>query len=260
VNGTARVFRVLAVTVIASGVSAGTASAALAAPTAAAGGPAASAALAASAAGPAAAPSTVTVTGTGTASGTPDELQLSLETSITAASASDALSGANQAMTKVKDALTKDGVAASDMQTGGLSVQPQYNTQGSITGYNVSESLTAELHGLDKAGQAITDAVNAGGNAVRVDNVQLDLTDQAAALLASARASAIGDANQRAAQYAKAAGRKLGPVLTITEDSASVPVRPLPFVGAAFAPASVVPISAGTQQVTASVTVVYQLS
>jgi uncharacterized protein len=151
-------------------------------------------------------------------------------------------------------------VPTSDLQTSGMYVQPQYGQQDTITGYNVSESLTAELHGLDKAGQEITDAVHAGGNAARIDDVQLDLNDQSAALLARARASAIDDAETRAGQYAKAAGRTLGQVLTITEDGANIPVRPLPMIGAAYAPSSAVPISAGTQQVTASVTVVYQLT
>lgn len=237
------VFRALTVIGVAAGVSAGGASIASASPVA----------------GPTGRPDTITVTGTGTASGTPDELQVSLEASATATAVSDALDQASQAMTQIKGALTQDGVAGTDLQTTDMSVQPQYDQQGKITGYNVSESLTAELHGIDKAGQEISDAVHAGGNAARVDTVQLDLTDQSAKLLASARSQAIADAKARASQYAQAAGRSLGQVLTITENSASVPFRPLPAVGAMFAANAAVPISAGTQKVTASVTVVYQL-
>lgn len=237
------VFRTLAVIGVVAGVSAGGASVASASPVVR----------------PTAPPDTITVTGTGTASGTPDELQVSLEASANGAAVSDALDQASQAMTQIKDALTKDGVADADLQTTDMSVQPQYNQQGNITGYDVSESLTAELRGLDKAGQEISDAVHAGGNAARVDTVQLDLTDQSAKLLASARAKAIDDAKARASQYAQAADRSLGPVLTITENSASVPFRPLPAVGAMFAANSAVPISAGTQKVTANVTVIYRL-
>ena len=237
------VLRALAVIGVAAGVSAGGASIASASP----------------AARPTAQPDTITVTGTGTASGTPDEMQISLEASATAAAVSDALDQASQAMTQIKSALAKDGVADTDLQTTDMSVQPQYNQHGTISGYNASESLTAELHSLDKAGHEISDAIHAGGNAARLDTVQLDLTDQSAKLLASARAQAIDDAKARASQYAKAAGRMLGPVVTITENGASVPFRPLPAVGAMFAANSAVPISAGTQKVTANVTVVYQL-
>ena len=141
--------------------------------------------------------------------GTPDELQLSLEAHAQAASVSAALDSANQAMTAVRDALTAGRVAPADLQTSGMSVQPQYNQQDTITGYTVSESLTAELHHLATAGQTITDAVEAGGNAVTVDDVSLDLTDQAATLMAKARAKAIIDARDQAEQYAKAAGTRL---------------------------------------------------
>ncbi len=173
---------------------------------------------------------------------------------------SDALNQANQAMTQITDAFTKDDVAPADLHTTGMSVQPQYDQKGTITGYNVSESLTVELHGLDTAGKKISDAVNAGGNAVRVDTVQLDLNNQSPKLLAAARAKAVADAKARASQYAQAAGRGLGPVLKITETSASVPFRPLPAVGAMFAANTAVPISAGTQKVTDEVTVVFQLA
>ena len=125
----------------------------------------------------AATPRTITVTGNGAVTGTPDELQLSLEAHAQAASVSAALDSANQAMTAVRDALTAGRVAPADLQTSGMSVQPQYNQQDTITGYTVSESLTAELHHLATAGQTITDAVEAGGNAVTVDDVSLDLTD-----------------------------------------------------------------------------------
>lgn len=208
----------------------------------------------------ASAPGTVTVTGAGSASGTPDELQLSLEVSATASSVTAALDSASASMALVRDALLADGVAAADLQTSGLDIQPRYSQQNAITGYTADESLTAELRGLGKAGQEITDAVHAGGNAVRVDGVQLDLTDQSARLIARARADAIDDARTRAEQYAAAAGRRLGDVLSITESNPVVPIRPLPGAGALYAGGMPVPVSPGSQQVTASVTVVYALT
>jgi len=183
-----------------------------------------------------------------------------MDASATAASVSDALNRANQAMTQINRALLNDGVASADLQTTGMSVQPQNDQQGAVRGYNVTESLSAELRGLDKAGQEISDAINAGGNAARVDSVQLDLTDQSAQLLASARTQAITDAKAGASQYAQAVGRSLGPALSITENGSSVPFRPLPAVAAIHAANSAVPISAGTQKVTANVTVVFQLA
>jgi len=206
----------------------------------------------------AATPRTITVTGSGAVTGTPDELQLSLEADTQAASVSAALDSANRAMTAVRDALTAGRVAPADLQTTGMSVQPQYNQQGTITGYTASESLTAELRHLATAGQTITDAVDAGGNAVTIDGVSLDLTDQAATLTADARARAILDARDQAEQYAKAAGTRLGRVLSIsTTGGGTAPSPVFPF--APSASRSAVPISAGTQQITISVVVVYQM-
>jgi uncharacterized protein YggE len=205
----------------------------------------------------AAAPASVTVIGTGSASGTPDELQLSLDVDTQASSVSTALDTANQDMNKVRDALHASGVADSDMQTSGLSVGASYGQHGDITGYQVSESLTAMLHNLSRAGQTITSAVNAGGNAVRIDAVSLDISDKSA-LLSTARANAMADAKLRASQYAAGTRRKLGPVISISEVGNGPSPVALPF-GMANA-RSAVPIAPGTQKVTVSVTVTYALA
>jgi len=202
----------------------------------------------------AATPQTITVTGTGTVTGTPDELQLSLETDAQAATVSGALDKANHAMTAVRDALTADHVAPADLQTSGMSVQPQYDKNNTVTGYTASESLTAELRNLATASQAITNAIDAGGDAARVNDLRLDLDDQAATLMAKARAKAVTDARDKAEQYAKAAGMGLGLVVSISETDNK---PPLPFASVPFG--SAVPISAGTLQVTTSVVVVYQM-
>jgi uncharacterized protein YggE len=198
---------------------------------------------------------TVTVYGNGVAAGTPDELQLSLEVDTHDTSVSAALDSANQDMRRVRDALLAAGVAAADLQTSGLSIRAHYDQQGMVACYDVSESLNAELRDLSTAGQTITSAVDAGGNSVRVNNVSLDLDDQSAGLIATARASAIADARTRAWQYARAAHRRLGRVLSISETGSAVPVYP----NALFSARSAVPISPGTLRVTASVTVVYRL-
>lgn len=202
----------------------------------------------------------VTVNGTGSASGTPDELLLSLDVDTQASSVATALNTANQDMNRVRNALHANGVAASDVQTSGLSVQADYGQQGNITGYQVTESLTAVLHNLPGAGGTITAAVNAGGNAVRIDAVSLDISDKSA-LLAKARANAMADAKLRASQYAAGAGRKLGPVITISEVSSNP--LPIPLPGAMFNGAgarSPVPVAAGTLKVTVTVTVTYALA
>lgn len=203
--------------------------------------------------------STVTVNGTGTATAMPDELSLALSVSVQSKSVQSAMNQANQAMAAVIAKLRADGVTAGDLRTTGLSVQPQYSDKGGPAGYSVAESLTAQIRHLASAGQAIADAIKAGGNAVRVDDVTFGLDDQQAALLAKARAAAIADAHTRAAQDAAAAGRGLGEVISISETETSGP-QPSGAQPKFTAGASTVPLQAGTQQVTVSVVVSYELA
>jgi uncharacterized protein len=199
----------------------------------------------------------ITVTGVGNATGTPSELQLSLSVSTQAASVSTALNAADQDMNRVRGALRAHGVADADLQTSGMSIQPQDSQGGTVAGYQVTESLTATLRHMSGAGAAITAASNAGGNATRIDGVSLALSDSSNGLLTTARASAMADARDRAAQYATAAGRTLGRVISISEGQ--TPIVPVPYAagGAAAAAPPPVPVSPGTQQVSVTVTVTY---
>lgn len=200
----------------------------------------------------------ITVTGTGTVSGTPNQLVLSMGVQISASSVSTALRQANEAATRVIHSLESAGVRASDIQTSGLSIQPNYSNSSQVpTGYDVSEQLTATLTHLAQAGSQIQAAVAAGGNATTVDGVSLNLTDTST-LLARARAAAISDAQAKASQFARALGHQLGGVISVSDQS-SVPY-PIFAQGAAFHAAASVPVQPGKQQVSVQITVVYAIA
>ena len=198
----------------------------------------------------------ITVTGTGNVTGTPDQLVLAMGVQVNGSSVGSALAGANDAVRRVTAALRADGVAAADIQTSGLSIWPNYPDNSQVpSGYSVSESLTATLDRLAAAGTQIDAAVHAGGDATTVSGISLNLTDTST-LLAQARARAVADATAKAAQYAKALGEPLGPVLSITDQA---PAQPLPEFAAASAAGAKgsVPISPGTQQLSVSITAVF---
>jgi uncharacterized protein len=220
------------------------------------------AALAASstAAGAAAPSAGITVTGTGTVSGTPDSLQLSMSVSVTQPSVTAALDGANAAAGRVQGVLRQHAVADKDLQTSGLSIQPQYTDVGNrptINGYQVSESLTATLRDLKSAGSVISAAAQAGGDATRVDSVSLDLSDTGS-LLTAARGKAFAQAKDKAQQYAKAAGVRLGDVVSVSEAvNSTSPTFSGDVRAAASGAAQSVPIAAGSQAVGVTVTAVF---
>jgi uncharacterized protein len=198
----------------------------------------------------------ITVTGTGTATGTPNQLEVSMGVQVSGGSVSAALDAADQVVTQVTAALAGQGVAAADIQTSGLSIYPNYQWGSAVpVSYQVTESLTATLNEISAAGRQIEDAVSAGGNAITVDGVSLNLTDDGP-LFSAARASAMRDARAKAEQFARAAGQPLGPVLSITPVSTSSPPVFAPN-STASAGSAAIPISRGSQQVSVSVTVVY---
>jgi uncharacterized protein len=155
-------------------------------------------------------------------------------------------------------ALTRSGVSAPNIQTSGLSIQPNYSGSGVPKGYGVSEQLSVTLNSLSSAGTQISEAARAGGNATVIDGVSLNLSDTGA-LLASARAKAVADARAKASAYARALGRPLGPVVSMTETPPAQPFQPFPYNAPAPSARSAVPVHPGTQQLSVTVTVVFAL-
>lgn len=219
--------------------------------------------------GPSASPTTtpagngISVSGVGRVTGTPNLLRLQTSVNVIRPDVKAALQEANTTMAKVQAKLKADGVAAKDLQTSGLSVQPHYTYSGNtqkLDGYQVSENLSVVLRDLGKAGSVISDAAEVGGDELQLGGATLDL-DEDDALIAQARQKAFADAKAKAAAYADAAGRSLGAVLSISENTQSQPqpiyAKNMPMAAAAGAP---VPIEAGSQDVTVTVSVVWAMN
>ncbi|HUR52197.1 MAG TPA: SIMPL domain-containing protein [Mycobacteriales bacterium] len=206
------------------------------------------------------APSTngIVVDGLGRTSGTPDVLRVTLGVNVKRRDVSSAMSAASSRQAKVRSSLRKHGVAERDLQTSDVSVYPDYDRNGRPDGYRVSETLTAKLRNMAKAGQAITDAVSAGGNEAVVQGVSFSLEDNAA-LLEQARDAAFADAKAKALRYAELSGRSLGDVQLVSETASpkDQPVR-YAYDGAAQLK-SPVPIDPGTSDVAVTVTVRWAL-
>ena len=198
----------------------------------------------------------ITVTGTGTVTGTPDTLTVSMSTTATAATIDAALADASKAQNAVIASLKKSGVADKDLQTSNFSIQPNYTSKGLPSGYVVTEGVTAKIHGLSKAGATLNAAVQAGGDNVRVDGVYVNI-DDTDPLKGDARAAAVADAKAHAEQYAKAAGRDIGQVQSISEQASYTPTPYAYDRAVATAGSTAMPVQAGTQDVTVTVTVVY---
>jgi len=202
----------------------------------------------------------VAVSGTGRVSGVPDVLRLDMGVQHNGNNVNEALNAANSDVAKIKKALDKYDVDSKDIQTSQLSINPHYVGDGKVEGYEVFQGLTIKLRDLQKAGQAISDAAAAGGNATRINGVSFDIEDNAK-LVEAARDAAFADAKAKAEQYAKLAGRRLGNVTQVSEETA-YDSPPMPYAadaGVAAGKASSVPIETGSQQVSVNSNVTWEL-
>lgn len=210
----------------------------------------------------ASAPDVVTVDGTGKAAGMPDTMVTSVTVSAKEASPSAALDSANKTMTAVQRVLTSHGVAAKDLKTTGLSVNPNYiygNGTQTLDGYSAEEDLQVTFRDLATAGETVTAVTAAGGNQVRLGGLSLDLQGDSR-LVADARKAAFDDAKSKAEQYATLAGRQLGSVVSLTEQVDQPQQRQVYAAGAAAADSAAVPIAAGSQSVSVNLSAVWSLN
>jgi uncharacterized protein YggE len=204
---------------------------------------------------------TVTATGSGKVSAAPDEATMSFGVTKQAADAKSALDQASTAAAQVAAALKKAGVADKDIQTQNVSVYPQYNSppsgqRATITGYQASIGVAVTARDLAKLGDLISAANRAGADTVNGPTFTIaedsPYRDQATA-------QAVASARRSAEAMAKAAGRTLGPVVSMSSTGQTNVRVPLGAAASLDSAAASVPIQPGQLDVTSDVTVVYQL-
>lgn len=200
------------------------------------------------------APPSVTVTGLGSAAAPPDVMVVDVAAEATEGHAASALASAGAALTRMRDAALVAGVERADVASTGTQVWPEVDREGRPSGYRAVLGLSVRLRDLGRAGHLLADLVAAGGDQARLQGTRFEHADPAAVQHA-AREAAFADARAKADQLASLAGRTLGPVLEVAE--AREGGLPVPMRMAALAES--IPVEAGTQAVSASVVVRWEL-
>jgi uncharacterized protein YggE len=207
--------------------------------------------------------STVTVTGLGHVAVVPDQLGFQLSVSVLRDDLDQAMNDGNAAMQSVVDALKAAGVADKDVQTTDVSLYPEYGHQKgqprTLRGYRVNQTVSVTVEDLTKGSDIVSAALAAGGSGVSLDGLQLQIGDPDGKL-EPARSDAFDQAKAKAQEYADHAGRELGGIVKISE-VADQPYYSddMGYSGAADSARASLPISAGQQDLTASIVVVYEL-
>lgn len=217
----------------------------------------------------------ITIYGSGSATGTPDLMRVTMSIETRADTVALAYAAAGERTTALAESLRGDSVPGRDISTSGLSVRTDTvwteANREQVIGYVASTSLTVTLRDIAapeksdaNSGPAaiIAHAVDAGGDDVRLGGLTLTVSDPES-MLTRARDAAWDHALDKAEQYARRAGRRLGPVLEITEDT-SGPSIPMPRIAFAAAKSDMggappIPVELGESELNATIKVTWQL-
>lgn len=218
-------------------------------------------------AGAAEQPRTLRMVGSGETRVVPDQLAFTLSVTDKQPELEQALDNSSATMKRVLDRLQELGVRPADVQTTGLEMHPEYDypaySPPVLTGYRVTQRAEVRVRELAQGGNAVSTAVETGGNGVRVTGIRLGLSDPEAAL-GEARDAAVAEAEAKAEQYAGATGQELGAVLALRELGGSAGHRDrvvdqLAAYRSAADALKEVPIRAGKDRLAVRVQVVWEL-
>ena len=213
---------------------------------------------------------TISVSGTGKVSTAPDVADINVGVVTQGGTAQDALTLNTEAMTKIHDLLKSRGVAAKDIQTTNINVQPQYSQPPNrpnptnepyvpkIVAYQVTNSVQITARELDKLGAVLDAVVQAGANQINGISFRVENPEK---LLDQCRKQAMADARRKAELLVgEAGGVVLGMPVTISESGGGVPPRPM-YAGRMMAMSAdaAVPVAAGEQESSVNVSIVYEL-
>jgi uncharacterized protein YggE len=204
----------------------------------------------------------LTVVGEGRVDAAPDMATITLGVTAQADTATAAMDETSAGVAALLERLAAAGLEARDVQTSGLSLNPVWDNQTyssgapRITGYVVSNTVTARVRALDSIGGVLDDVLEAGAN--MFNGLSFGLQDPQPALDA-ARTAAVADARRKAELFATAAGVTLGPIVSISEAQDGGGPQPMFRMDAAMA-SDGVPVVAGELTVAARVTVVWAIA
>jgi uncharacterized protein len=213
--------------------------------------------------GAAGAEDTITVTGKATIQTAPDEAVLTLTVETEAAEPGAALDANSTATTQVIERLKTEGVEDQAIETTNVAVYPirTYDPdtgKESLTGYRAQNSVTVTLSDPATVGRVLAASVESG--ATNVSGPVWRLSEDSAAIN-EALGKAVDNARAKAEAVAAAAGVGVGQILMMSEGSVDQP-SPLVFAETRAVAEDAVaepPVSPGTLDVTATVTVSYEL-
>jgi len=220
-----------------------------------------------------AATNTISVSGEGTVFAVPDTATFSVSVSETAKDVESAQTSATTKANAVIAYLKSQNIADTDIQTTDYEIQPQYDyssnacTSGlpcspstpTLTGYQVSETLSVKVRDTSKAGSILAGVGSKGASSV--SGLDFTVADEDS-VEAQARDKAIAQAKDKADALAKSLGVSIVRVVGFSENGAPGPIYYAKSAGMTMDAAmpSVAPqIQTGQNKIVSDVTVTYEI-
>jgi len=160
----------------------------------------------------------VSVTGRGEVDAVPDVATLRLGVTSNAKTSTLATESNSQSVRRIFKVLSEKGVRHDDYETTRFQLTPQRQYRKGqpplITGYQVFNVLVVRIYKLDKVGEIMQAAIDAGGNNFESLIYSVDNTDD---LMEEARTRAVEDALEKAIALTEPLDAQVGPPLSIQE-------------------------------------------
>ena len=165
-------------------------------------------------------------------------------------------------MDRVRAALKRAGIADRDIQTSTISLNPEYryaeNQPPRLTGYRATNTVNVKFRDLKRTGAILDALVAEGANQINGPNLTIDKPESA---YDEARVKAVAAGQARAELYARALGKRIVRILSVSESGAFVP-PPMPYARDIAQAASAVAkteIDPGTQELSVTVSMSFEL-
>lgn len=206
---------------------------------------------------------TISMSAEGRVNAKPDLATVSVGVLTTSKTAKEAQDNNNKSINQITDAVKKLGIADEDITTSNFSIYPNYIYEGGrneINGYQASQTLSVKVRGIDAStdtlNKVLDSAVESGSN--QLQGVTFGFAD-ADNLKQQARTQALEKAKTKAQELASQAGLKLGRIVSISDSSSSDYPTPYYDMRSEAGGAAASSVQTGSQDVTATMTVIFEV-
>jgi uncharacterized protein YggE len=210
---------------------------------------------------PAIAGTRLEVSATGEATRVPDLAIISAGVVTRQTTATAAIQENAARMERVLSALRRAGIEERDVQTSSINLNPEYRYQENrapqLVGYTASNQVSIRFRDIRNTGKILDALVAEGANQINGPTLTIDKPEAA---LDEARLKALANGRARADVYARALGRRVARIVSISESGGSYPVPPpMPMMMEARAQNADSKILPGEQKLQVTLSIVFDL-